>query len=403
MGPPAISVRGVSKRFRLTHERYPSLKERVIHFGRVPSEDFWALRDIELEVSEGSTLGLLGHNGSGKSTLLKCIAGILRPTEGEIATRGRVAALLELGAGFQGELTGRENIFLNGSILGMSRKELARRFDEIVGFAELEEFIDTQVRFYSSGMYVRLGFAIAVNVEPDILLVDEVLAVGDEAFQRKCLARVADFQREGRTIIVVSHSPGLIKRTCDTAAVLDHGRLVAAGDPSDSIRVFREHLRAAARDQPRDQPMIDDRVRVTSVRFEYAGDPERAYIEPGEGLTVRLGFEVDAPVDDPVFTLMIYDNEGDLVHGSSTASESVITGHVDGPGEVRFAFDEVPLLDGDYAVTVCVTSSDGAFIYDWQEQRHRFEIRDLRRDAGPQEFPVHITLDKGSVRHPAAG
>src|SRR5262249_37453244 len=215
-------------------------KERVIHFGRVPSEDFWALRDIDLEVPEGSTLGLLGHNGSGKSTLLKCIAGILRPTDGEIATRGRVAALLDLGAGFQGELTGRENIFLNGSILGMSRKELTRRFDEIVGFAELEEFIDTQVRFYSSGMYVRLGFAIAVNVEPDILLVDEVLAVGDEAFQRKCLARVADFQREGRTIIVVSHSPGLIKRTCDTAAVLDHGHLVAAGEPSDSIRVFRE-------------------------------------------------------------------------------------------------------------------------------------------------------------------
>ena len=399
----AISVRGVSKRFRLTHERYPSLKERVIHFGRVPSEDFWALRDVDLEVPEGSTLGLLGHNGSGKSTLLKCIAGILRPTDGEIATRGRVAALLELGAGFQGELTGRENIFLNGSILGMSRKELTRRFDEIVGFAELEDFIDTQVRFYSSGMYVRLGFAIAVNVEPDILLVDEVLAVGDEAFQRKCLARVADFQREGRTIIVVSHSPGLIKRTCDTAAVLDHGHLVAAGEPSDSIRVFRERLRAAARDQPRDQPMIDDRVRVTAVRFDYAGDPERAYIETGEALTVKVGYEVDAPVDDPVFTLMIYDNEGDLVHGSSTASESVITGRVDGPGEVVFAYDEVPLLDGDYAITVCVTSSDGAFIYDWQEQRYRFEVRDSRRDSGPRDIPVHITLEKGSVRHPAAG
>ena len=403
MTVPAISVRGVSKRFRLTHERYPSLKERVIHFGRVPSEDFWALRDVDFDVPEGSTMGLLGHNGSGKSTLLKCIASILRPTEGEIETRGRVAALLELGAGFQGELTGRENIFLNGSILGMSRKELTRRFDEIVAFAELEEFIDTQVRFYSSGMYVRLGFAIAVNVEPDILLVDEVLAVGDEAFQRKCLARVADFQREGRTIIVVSHSPGLIKRTCDAAVVLDHGHLVAAGEPSDSIRVFREHLRAAARDQPRDQPMIDDRVRVTSTRFEFAGGPERAYVEPGEGLIVKVGFEVDAPVDDPVFTLMIYNNEGDLVHGSSTASESVITGHVDGSGEVMFAFDELPLLDGDYAVTVCVTSSDGAFIYDWQEQRHSFEVRDARRDSGPMQFPVRITLDKGSVRHPAAG
>ena len=285
----------------------------------------------------------------------------------------------------------------------MSRRDLARRFDEIVGFAELEEFIDTQVRFYSSGMYVRLGFAIAVNVEPDILLVDEVLAVGDESFQRKCLARVADFQREGRTIIVVSHSAGLIKKTCDTAAVLDHGHLVAIGEPNDSIRVFREHLRASARDQPRDQPMIDDRMRVTSVRFQYAGRTDRAYIEPGEGLTVKVGFEVDTPVDDPVFTLMIYDNEGDLVHGSSTASESVITGHVDGPGDVVFDFEEVPLLDGEYAVTVCVTSSDGGFIYDWQEQRHRFEVRDSRRGSGPMQFPVRITLDKGSVRHPAAG
>jgi lipopolysaccharide transport system ATP-binding protein len=149
--------------------------------------------------------------------------------------------------------------------------------------------------------------------------------------------------------------------------------------------------------------MIDDRVRVTSTRFEFAGGPERAYVEPGEGLIVKVGFEVDAPVDDPVFTLMIYNNEGDLVHGSSTASESVITGHVDGSGEVMFAFDELPLLDGDYAVTVCVTSSDGAFIYDWQEQRHRFEVRDARRDSGPMQFPVRITLDKGSVRHPAAG
>jgi ABC-2 type transport system ATP-binding protein len=412
--PSAISVRAVSKCFKLTHERYPSLKERVIHFGRVPSEDFWALRDINLDIEEGATLGLLGHNGSGKSTLLKCIAGILRPTEGEIATRGRVAALLELGAGFQGELTGRENIFLNGAILGMSRKELTRRFDDIVAFAELEQFIDTQVRFYSSGMYVRLGFAIAVNVEPDILLVDEVLAVGDEAFQRKCLERVAEFQGEGRTIVVVSHSPDLVRKISHTAAVLDHGRLVASGEPRESIQVFREHLRRTPRRaRPGEPPPVDDRVRVTSVRFEHPGLPDRSYLEPGEPLAVRVGFEVDAPVDDPVFTLMIYDREGTLMHGSSTATELVTTGHLAGPGEITFDFAQVPLFDGEYAVTLCVTSSDGAFIYDWQEQRYRFEVRDSSRSFGSVDFPVRITVDKESgregpgdkpsVRHRAAG
>src|SRR5690242_7141891 len=178
-----------------------------------------ALQNIDFDVETGSTVGLLGHNGSGKSTLLKCIAGILQPTEGEIRTRGRVAALLELGAGFNNELTGRENIFMIASILGLSNKETAAIFDEIVAFAELEKFIDMQVRHYSSGMYVRLGFAVAVNVDPDILLVDEVLSVGDESFQKKCLDRVAEFQREGRTILFVTHAADLVRRICDRGIV----------------------------------------------------------------------------------------------------------------------------------------------------------------------------------------
>ena len=258
MTASAISVRNVSKHFKLAHERYPSLKERMIHLGRTPDEDFVALQPMSIEIAEGTTFGLLGHNGSGKSTLLKCIAGILRPTSGEIETRGRLAALLELGAGFQPELTGRENVFLNGAILGMSKRDLEMRFDEIVAFAELEQFIDTQVRFYSSGMYVRLGFAIAVSVEPDILLVDEVLAVGDEAFQRKCLDRVERFQQEGRTIVVVTHAADLVRRICQAAAVLDHGHLVACGEPNESVHVFREHLRKT---QPR--PSRERRRRST--------------------------------------------------------------------------------------------------------------------------------------------
>src|SRR5262249_37075034 len=240
----AIEVRGVSKQFRLYHEHYTSLKERVIHFGRIPYEPFWALRDIDFDVEEGSTVGLLGHNGSGKSTLLKCVAGILQPTSGEILTRGRVAALLELGAGFNHELTGRENIFMNASILGLSKKETEKIFDEIVEFSELEKFIDMQVRHYSSGMYVRLGFAVAVNVDPDILLVDEVLSVGDESFQRKCLDRVARFQKEGRTILVVTHAADLVRQVCEHAVVLDHGAIVIDAAPGEAVRAFRESLAA---------------------------------------------------------------------------------------------------------------------------------------------------------------
>ena len=398
----AISVRGVSKHFKLAHERYSSLKERVIHLGRVPHEEFWALKDVSFEVPDGTTAGLLGHNGSGTSTLLKCVAGILRPTSGEIVTRGRVAALLELGAGFQAELTGRENVYLNGAILGMSRRELARRFDDIVGFAELDRFIDTQVRFYSSGMYVRLGFAIAVNVDPDILLVDEVLAVGDESFQRKCLDRVEQFQREGRTIVVVSHAPDLLRRICQSVAVLDHGEMVASGDPADAVKVFREHLRMTPpRARPGEPPPVDDRVRITEVEFRHPGQPDRSYLEPGEPLSIVARFEVDAPVDDPNFTLMIYDAEGRLLHGSNTASESITTGHFDAPGEIVFDFEQIPLLDGEYLVTLSVTSSDGAYIYDWHEQRYRFEVRDPKRSFGSVDFPVRISVDRHAASRPA--
>src|SRR5438874_7865453 len=225
-------------RFRLCHERPDSLKERVIHF-RVKAEELWALKHVSVDVAEGETLGLIGPNGSGKTTLLKIIAGILRPTEGRVTTRGRIAELLALAAGFHPELTGRENVYLNASILGLSRRETERRFDDIIAFAELEEFIDNQVKFYSSGMFVRLGFAVAVHVDPAVLLVDEVLAVGDEAFQRKCLDRVRQFQREGRTIVFVTHAVDLVRQICDEALMLDHGRIHVAGDPEEVVREFR--------------------------------------------------------------------------------------------------------------------------------------------------------------------
>src|SRR2546422_8335866 len=236
--PSAITVEDVRKRFRTYRERPTSIKERVIRI-RVHSEELWAVNGVSVDVQEGETLGLLGPNGSGKTTLLKIIAGILRPTQGTITTRGRIAALLALGAGFHPELTGRENVFLNASILGLARHETERMFDEIVGFAELEDFIDTQVKFYSSGMYVRLGFAVAVHVDPAILLVDEVLAVGDEAFQRRCLDRVREFQREGRTIVFVTHAVHQVLEVCQSAIMLKQGSVAAEGDPHEVVREFR--------------------------------------------------------------------------------------------------------------------------------------------------------------------
>ncbi|CAN5707216.1 MAG: ABC transporter ATP-binding protein [Ilumatobacteraceae bacterium] len=239
----AIVVDRVSKTFRISTEPASSLKERLIRRKRSAYEEFQALKAIDLRIEQGETIGILGHNGSGKSTLLKCIAGILTPTEGEVWARGRVASLLELGAGFHPDLTGRENVYINAAFYGMGRKRIDAIFDEIVAFAELAQFIDEPVKHYSSGMYVRLGFAVAVHLDPDVLLVDEVLAVGDEAFQVKCLSRIEQFQAEGRTIVFVTHAAETARQVCDRAIVLDHGSLIVDADPDTAIRVLRQHLR----------------------------------------------------------------------------------------------------------------------------------------------------------------
>ncbi|MDQ1439344.1 MAG: lipopolysaccharide transport system ATP-binding protein [Acidimicrobiaceae bacterium] len=413
MAVPAITVDRVSKRFRLYHEKYTSLKERAIHFGRVPFEEFWALSDIELEIAEGETVGLLGHNGSGKSTLLKCMAGILQPTYGEIAVRGRLAALLELGAGFHPELTGRENVFLNASILGMPKREIEKRFDEIVAFAELEQFIDNQVKHYSSGMYVRLGFAVAVNMDPEILLVDEVLAVGDEAFQRKCLERVRRFQKEGRTIVFVTHAADLVRQICDRAAVLDHGHMVGLGTPGEAVRSFREHLMQGERFEeveqlgdasdegepeanrpPTQEEKRNLKVRLTEVRVEHPGAGERRYLLPGEPLAVRLAYNAVERVDDVVFGLAIHDVDGNLIFGSNTDFLGIEVGILDGPGVVTFETDAVPLLDGAYLLTIGIHSHDEVTVYDWREQRHQFEVMNPHKTAGGVYMGIRASIEK---------
>jgi ABC-2 type transport system ATP-binding protein len=235
---PAVAMRGVSKNFRIYHERNRYIKATLLRGRRARYEEFWALKDVTFEVAHGATLGFIGSNGSGKTTLLKCLTGIYVPERGDVAVDGNVAALLELGAGFHAELTGRENVFLNGAILGMSKREVERNFDSIVEFAGLERFIDSPVKNYSSGMVVRLGFSIATHVQPEILLIDEILSVGDQEFQRRSAAKIEEFRREGRTIVVVSHSLELVRQLCRDVVWLDRGTVRAIGPADDVIAAY---------------------------------------------------------------------------------------------------------------------------------------------------------------------
>jgi len=402
----AVDVRGVSKRFRLAHGRHNSLKERVIHGGRTPHEDFWALKDVSLVAREGETVGILGRNGSGKSTLLKCICGVLQPTSGEVVVRGKLAGLLELGAGFQQDLTGRENIYLNGSMLGMSKKEVDRVFDDIVDFSELEEFIDGQVKFYSSGMYVRLGFAVAVNVNPDILVVDEVLAVGDERFQRKCIERVKDFQREGRTILLVTHSPDQVRSICDRAVVLSHGDVVNEGPPGEAVRIFREGLLEeegtltipdespeprAPTLVPKGTPDVDHPVRVTYVAHTYPRFEEVGYLATGESLTIGVGYHASIATDDVVFSLELRDADDNCFMRTDTDIMGLRFDLPVGPGLVNFLVDDIPLLDGTFSYSVGVLST-GGILYDWREPAGTFAVMCPGKDTGFIKLPVRAWL-----------
>ena len=383
------------------------MKERLLHAGHVPYEDFWALRDLEFEVRTGETFGIIGRNGSGKSTLLKCIAGILQPTSGQIVVRGQVAAMLELGAGFQPELSGRDNIYLNASLLGLSRRDIARRFDDIVAFAELEDFIDNQVRFYSSGMYVRLGFAVAVNVEPDVLLIDEVLAVGDERFQEKCLDRIRQFQTEGRTIVVVSHSVGMVRQVCERVAVLEGGKVVNVGPPGEAIRAFRNCLLAG--EVPVALPPVDQdvsgnggpvvqperRVVITNAVARHTGPPGRDYLVPGDSLRLELQFQVNEPLTDVAFGCEVLAGTlGFVVLNCDSAMPEFNQTHDLDPGHYRveFDFDELPLLDGTFTINVWIQDAGGGVVHARLEPATTFSIVSSGRATGFVMLPLRIEV-----------
>ncbi len=375
-----IEVSGVAKQFKIHHERHQTLKERLLHPRSGSTEIFDALRDINFTVGEGETVGIVGHNGSGKSTLLKCICGVLKPTAGQIRLRGSLAALLELGAGFQPELSGRDNVYLYGSMLGLSRRMVERVFEDIVDFSELAHFIDTPVKFYSSGMYVRLAFAVAVNVAPEILVVDEVLAVGDERFQAKCLDRIRLFQREGRTILLVTHQADTVRAVCDRAIVLDHGIQVADDTVGEALRIFRQRLLG----QVPGHAVVSSTVQITSVTTPSGSFDMRR----GED----LAFEIDVTSDHAVSANLVtevFTRTGLLVSRSDAQAAPVELRP--GVNRIQVEWRSVPLLDGVYDVNVGLVEASGGTVLAWREKAAAVQVLYDGRATGVVEIESSVT------------
>ncbi|GAA1446680.1 ABC transporter ATP-binding protein [Leifsonia poae] len=363
-GPEIIVIDDVSKRFVVRKDN--SLKERLVAFGRGRQhrEDFWALRDVSARITAGTTVGLIGHNGSGKSTLLKVIGGILEPTSGTVSHRGRIAALLELGAGFHPDLTGRENVYLNASILGLSRAETDERFDEIVAFSGIAAFIDTQVKFYSSGMYVRLAFAVAVHTDPDILLVDEILAVGDEAFQRKCLDKIRSFQEQGRTILLVTHSLSQVTELCDWVILLDKGNVIFEGEPNKGVALLRENLEERRLAEGGDQAGIMGRGKILGARVHRAGGDEHDPVVPGDDLVVELDVEHYDGLDNWMAAVQIDSTTGQAVYGTTTKRLGLHLDRLTSPRTIRFTIKDVRFGTGKYFVNLSLMDDAGRHIHD---------------------------------------
>ena len=393
MSNSAVEVRNVSKMFRLYHEKNQYLKTALLRGRRARYEDFWALKDVSFDIPHGSTFGIIGSNGSGKSTLLKCLAGILTPDKGSITVNGRIAALLELGAGFHPELSGRENVFLNGAILGMTRSELETKFDEIVEFAGLEEFIDTPVKNYSSGMTVRLGFAIAINVDPEILIIDEVLAVGDAAFQLKCYEKIEEFRKQGKTIILVSHGVGDVAKLCDTVAWIEKGRLAEIGD---SYEVVGSYMGESHDAQTRTTGQVGDRwgsgeAKILGVDFLKQDGQALKNIRTGEPVVLRINYEVMEPIEELVVGIRVSHLHGTNIWGTNTHRRGLKIQPRTGPGHIDIDMSAFPLLAGTYDLTIALSDGSEVHSFDHWEKGLRFDVNQGKFfDEGLVTFPAQF-------------
>lgn len=395
-----IEVVRVSKKFRKYMSKEISTMKDLFVRGifrknTFETETFWALRDISFTVERGKMVGIIGSNGSGKSTLLKLLAGIMRPTSGNIITNGRVSALIELGAGFHPDLSGRENIFINGIILGLSKKEIKDRFDDIVRFAGIEDFIDSPVKTYSSGMYMRLGFAIAINVDPDILLIDEILAVGDEEFQHKCLNKINEFKRREKTLVFVSHDLGSVERLCDEVVWIENGVLMASGNSRMVIDKYTEYVSSFEEKSAFDnhQRALEEakkegpnrwgtrEVEITGIKLTDGNNNERYLFEDGESIEIVISYKANKKIEDPVFGVGIFKDDGVCVYGTNTAIDGLSIGTIEGKGDVIFSIDKGNLVEGSYLLDVAIHKRDG-HPYDYQSRLYSFIIRSKVKDIG---------------------
>jgi ABC-type polysaccharide/polyol phosphate transport system ATPase subunit len=424
----AIEVTHVSKVYRRYSRRrqFATLKSALLSGNLIrdlkPDETFPAIQDVTFTLPKGRTLGVIGRNGSGKSTLLKLVAGITKPTQGEVRVDGRISALIELGAGFHPEISGRENVFINGIMLGLTKREITRRFDEIVEFAELQDFIDAPVKTYSSGMYMRLGFAVAIHVDPDVLLVDEVLAVGDEGFTHKCLDKFSEFKRRGKTILLVTHSLGLVERFCDEALWLDAGQKMGMGDPKrvvgayiTDVEVSEEEQLAAgdaktqeaaaviSPDEPASAVLPDSpvdvaeapadmfrategrwgsrEVEITNVRLVGSDGDAGHVFHSGDPMTIRISLRAPIVIDDFVVGVGIFNAEGICCYGTNTSLEELRAVRILGDAEARFRIESLDLVEGTYKLDVAIHKQDG-YPYDYHRLLYTFRVKSRTKDVG---------------------
>jgi ABC-type polysaccharide/polyol phosphate transport system ATPase subunit len=397
----AVEVRDVRKIYRRYGRRksFGTLKSALLSGGVLrnlrPDTTFLALDGVTLDVEAGRTVGIIGRNGSGKSSMLKLIAGIGRPTSGTVRVSGRVSALIELGAGFHPEISGRENVFINGMMLGLSKAEIARRFDDIVSFAELGEFIDEPVKTYSSGMYMRLGFAVAINVDPDVLLVDEVLAVGDEAFTHKCLEKFADFKRRRKTIVLVTHTLDLVTRLCDDAVWLEGGKVRASGDPKRVVDAYLLEV-ASAENRPRTEALPDAaatpdsngagrwgsrEAEIEQVELLRADGQPAHVFESGQPMRIRARVRAPRPLQDFVFGIGIFTADGICCFGTNTDIEGGVPRELSGSGEFTVEIDRLDLVAGAYKLDVAVHRQNGV-PYDYHRLLYSFRVASPVKDTG---------------------
>jgi ABC-type polysaccharide/polyol phosphate transport system ATPase subunit len=370
MTPGEIRVDGVSRRFRVHARDTRTLKDVFVQRGRGGGEDIWALHDVTVGVSSGEAVGLIGRNGSGKTTLLRLVAGIIKPTGGRVSASGRVGSLLELGAGFHPDFTGRENVFLNGAIQGLRRAEIRERFDEIVAFAELEHAIDRPVRTYSSGMTMRLGFAIAAFLDADILLLDEVFAVGDEAFQRKCFGRIFQFKQGGGTIVFVSHDASAVERLCERSVLLDHGRVAFDGPTREAVARYRRLLADEVDPAERGAGLREwgsGEATIVSAALIGKEGEDRLQFLSGEPFVLRVALSAADGIPPPRLQLELRDDAGTLVAGEVVDLRSLDWEPLEREQVVRFEIDSLPLADGRFHLRLGLTDESGERLYHWLE------------------------------------